>query len=336
MTRLAALADQAFEPVKRAVDSQELPGAALGIIDAVGQSQVRVAGVATWLPAPEPLVRDTIFDLASLTKVMLTTPAVMALAGAGTVDLDRPIARYLPDMNQVQTDAPARACSVRSLLSHQSGLPAWAPLYTLGAPPATLKAYLLQQVWPLGDPVYSDLNFMLLGILVERLAGAKLSAFDLAAGLTAAPAPSLCAATEQCQWRERLIRGEVHDENAFALGGLAGHAGLFGTIDGILGFARSLMAGSVLDADVLGEMRTPVTSGRALGWQVAHPDWSGGGTCSPETIGHTGFTGTGLWIDWARGVAWALLTNRVHPSRHRKTPIVALRQAVGNIIGMAN
>ncbi|MEM8588926.1 MAG: serine hydrolase domain-containing protein [Pseudomonadota bacterium] len=336
MTRLDQLADQAFAPVEQALDSAKLPGAALGIVDAAGQTQVRFGGVATWLPAPEPLVRDTIFDLASLTKVMLTTSAVMALAGAGAVDLDRPIAHYLPDMNQVQTDAPARACTIRSLLSHQSGLPAWAPLYTLGTPPATLKAYLLQHVWPLGKPVYSDLNFMLLGILVERLTGAKLSAFDLGPGLTAAPAPSQCAATEQCPWRERLIRGEVHDENAFALGGLAGHAGLFGTIDGVLGFAHGLMAGTVLSADGLAEMRAPITSDRALGWQVAHPDWSGGGTCSPETIGHTGFTGTGLWIDWSKGVAWALLTNRVHPSRHRDTPIVALRQAVGNIIGMAN
>lgn len=336
MTRLAGLADQTFAPVKEALDSGALPGAALGIVDAGGEIRVRFGGVATWLPAPEPLIRGTIFDLASLTKVILTTTAVLALARAGTVDLNRPIAHYLPDMNQVHTHAPARACTVRSLLSHQSGLPAWAPLYTLGAPPATLKAYLLQHVWPLGEPVYSDLNFMLLGILVERLTGAKLSAFDLGPGLTAAPAPSLCAATEQCQWRERLIRGEVHDENAFALGGLAGHAGLFGTIDGVLGFARSLMAGTVLDEDGLAEMRAPVTSDRALGWQVAHPDWSGGSTCSPDTIGHTGFTGTGLWIDWSKGMAWTLLTNRVHPSRHRDTPIVALRQAVGNIIGMAS
>lgn len=335
MTALANLADRGFRPIAEALRSEGVPGAALGVIDSSGRSEVRFGGAATWIPQPEPLARDCYFDLASLTKVMLTTPSVLSLADQGSIDLDQPIARYLPDMNQVETKAPARTCTVRSLLSHQSGLPAWAPLYTYGSDPATLKAHLLQRVWPLGEPVYSDLNFMLLGILVERRAGTRLSTLRVGPGLTATPMPKHCAATEQCTWRERLIRGDVHDENAFALGGLAGHAGLFGTIDGVLAFAHRLMTGEILPPDRLSEMRAPVTSDRALGWQIAHPGWSGGDTCSADTIGHTGFTGTGLWIDWREGRAWTLLTNRVHPSRHRGTPIVQLRRAVGTIMGMA-
>jgi len=123
------------------------------------------------------------------------------------------------------------------------------------------------------------------------------------------------------------MRGEVHDENAFALGGAAGHAGLFGTIDGVLGFAEDLLAGRRLRAASRDALRAPQSPTRTLGWERRHEGWSGGLACSPETIGHTGFTGTGLWIDWTRGLAWALLTNRVHPSRHVDTGIQPLRRA---------
>jgi CubicO group peptidase (beta-lactamase class C family) len=125
------------------------------------------------------------------------------------------------------------------------------------------------------------------------------------------------------------MRGEVHDENAFALGGAAGHAGLFGSIDAVLDFARALMAGEVLAPETLAEMRRSHSATRALGWEIRHADWAGGLACSPDTIGHTGFTGTGLWIDWPRGIAWSLLANRVHPSRHVDTGIQALRRRVG-------
>ncbi|MEM7444004.1 MAG: serine hydrolase domain-containing protein [Pseudomonadota bacterium] len=338
MTQNSDLAHKAFEPVAEALQSGQLPGAALGVVDESGDRQVLFGGSATLVPEPEPepLKRETYFDLASLTKVMATTTAVMSLVESGAIELDKPISDYLPDMNQVQTEAPARSCSVRSLLSHQSGLPAWAPLYTLGSSPATLKAYVLQHLWTLGTPVYSDINFILLGILVERLANLGIPDAIDGPGLSIGAPSRHCAATEHCTWRERLIRGEVHDENAYALGGFAGHAGLFGTIDGVLDFAHRLMTGAILSAAVLTEMRKPVSAERALGWQVAHEGWSGGSTCSRETIGHTGFTGTGLWIDWENGRAWALLTNRVHPSRHQKTPIVELRKAVGDIMGMAS
>jgi CubicO group peptidase (beta-lactamase class C family) len=125
------------------------------------------------------------------------------------------------------------------------------------------------------------------------------------------------------------VRGEVHDENAFALGGAAGHAGLFGTIDGVLDVALGFLQG--VEPGLTGiRMRQSAT--RTLGWEARHEGWSGGDTCSDETIGHTGFTGTGLWIDFRRGIAWALLTNRVHPTRHRETGIGELRRLVGGLI----
>ena len=125
------------------------------------------------------------------------------------------------------------------------------------------------------------------------------------------------------------MRGEVHDENAFALGGAAGHAGLFGTIDGVLDAAQSLLRCA---EPWMGEIRVRQSATRCLGWEARHDGWSGGDACSSETIGHTGFTGTGVWIDFQRGLAWALLTNRVHPTRHRDTGIHMLRRQVGDLI----
>ena len=118
----------------------------------------------------------------------------------------------------------------------------------------------------------------------------------------------------------------MHDENAWALGGQAGHAGLFGTVAGVLGFARGLLA------DPPPAIREVIHATRTCGWDKAHPGWAGGDACSGETIGHTGFTGTGLWIDFDRGLAWTLLTNRVHPTRHGADAIFALRPAVGDAV----
>ena len=194
---------------------------------------------------------------------------------------------------------------------------------------------MLQKEWRLGRDVYSDINFILLGILLERLHGKRLSEWTLPDGFAVAPGPDRAVATERCQWRGRVMRGEVHDENAFALGGIAGHAGLFGTVDGVLDFAHSLLAGTLLSPATVALLRRPATPTRTVGWERAHGGWSGGSLCSPGTIGHTGFTGTGLWIDFDRGQAWTLLTNRVHPTRHAETGIAALRQAIGNRVAAA-
>ena len=206
------------------------------------------------------------------------------------------------------------------------------PLYTYGQDPATLRAFVLQRVWQAGPPVYSDINFILLGIAVERLTGRPLGDQQLPHGLSFHPDPALTAATERCTWRGRVMRGEVHDENAFALGGAAGHAGLFGTADGVLDAAQALL--QELEPGMEG-IRLRQSATRTLGWQARHDGWSGGEACSAGTIGHTGFTGTGLWVDFGHGLAWTLLTNRVHPTRHRATGIEDLRRQVGERISGA-
>ncbi|TIN18623.1 MAG: esterase, partial [Mesorhizobium sp.] len=141
--------------------------------------------------------------------------------------------------------------------------------------------------------------------------------------------PDVAAATEDCTWRHRVLSGEVHDDNCSALHG-AGHAGLFGTAASVLDFAQGLLIGASERSIAL--MRAPLSATRTHGWERPYEGWSGGTLCSPGTIGHTGFTGTGLWIDFDGGRAWTLLTNRIHPTRHFDTGIVSLRRAVGDFI----
>ena len=124
----------------------------------------------------------------------------------------------------------------------------------------------------------------------------------------------------------------MHDENAFALGGAAGHAGLFGTIDGVLDFAQRLLDGSGASPAAIESICTRQSGDRTCGWERRFDGWPGGDMCSDATIGHTGFTGTGLWLDFDRGLAWSLLTNRVHPTRHGAMDIYALRPATGDAV----
>lgn len=276
--------------------------------------------------------RETIFDLASLTKVIFTTTAILRLIEQGRMALDQPLCELIPDLRQYDFKAPERALTIHQCLAHQTFLPAVEPLYTYGHDPQTLRAFVLQRVWQHGPPVYSDINFILLGIAIERVTGLPLKQQALATGFTFAPNADGCAATEFCRWRERMLRGEVHDENAFALGGASGHAGLFGTIDAVLDFAATMLNGTALRPETMTHLRKRQTAQRTLGWEMKYDGWSGGASCTASTIGHTGFTGTGLWIDFERGLAWSLLTNRVHPTRHSDSGIVQLRRDVGNCI----
>lgn len=329
---LEHIVDAAFAPAAEAVRTGRIPGAVLGVATRDGARAVRIAGLAQREPDAVVLQRETWFDLASLTKVIFTTTAILRLAAERRLDLDDPLTRAIPDLRQYDANAAERRLTFRQCLAHRTFLPAVEPLYTHGQDARTLRAFVLQRVWAVGPPVYSDINFILLGIAIERLAAREIRDHETGPGLSFRPDPGLCAATERCSWRGRVMRGEVHDENAFALGGAAGHAGLFGTIDGVLGFARDLLAGALLPADVLPHLRAPQSPTRALGWEIRHDGWAGGAACSADTIGHTGFTGTGLWIDWSRGLAWALLTNRVHPSRHVETGIQGLRRATGELV----
>lgn len=330
---VARAADAGFAPVLEAVTAGRIPGAALGLVAADGARAVRLAGLAQREPAPEPLTADHWFDLASLTKVIATTTMVLHLAEQGRLDLDRPLTDAIPDLRQYDVAGAAeRRLTFRDCLAHRSFLPAVEPIYTYGDDPARLRAFVLQRAWRHGPPVYSDINFILLGIAIERITGASLGAWPLPPGLAYGPPPGPAVATERCTWRGRVLAGEVHDENAYALGGEAGHAGLFGTVDGVLDFARGLLDGSALAPASLAAIRMRAHGDRTCGWELRHEGWSGGQACSAGTIGHTGFTGTGLWVDFDRGLAWTLLTNRVHPTRHADSGIFALRPVVGEAV----
>jgi CubicO group peptidase (beta-lactamase class C family) len=329
---LEQVVETAFGPAAEAVSSGRIPGAVLGVVTPDGNRAVRHAGFAQIEPTRVPLTAETWFDLASLTKVIFTTTAILKLVDAGRIGLDDPLAKAIPDLRQYDPNAAERRLTFRQCLSHQTHLPAVEPLYTYGQDPQTLRAFVLQRVWRSGPPVYSDINFILLGIAIERLTGKPLIEQPLPPKLTFRPDPELCAATERDSWRGRVVRGEVHDENAYALGGASGHAGLFGTVEGVLDFAQAILDGSALLAATLEAIRTRQSETRTVGWEAKYENWTGGKACSPETIGHTGFTGTSLHIDFSNRIAWTLLTNRVHPSRHAETGIMDLRRRTGDAV----
>lgn len=316
--------------IERAIAAGQ-PGAALGVLTPDGGRHTRVWGQAQREPEAVPLREDMLFDLASLTKPLFTAREVLRAVEDGLLDLDDPLGAHLPDLAWMQ-DTPLKERTLRQLMTHTAGLPAWAPLYSWGDA-ATIRARLLQEAWPLGENTYSDLGYMLLGVVLERVRGRPLREFELDPGFTFSPDPEQTVATERCAWRGRVLRGETHDENAFALGGVTGHAGLFGTLEAVLNAAQAILNGSWLSPAALAEYLRPHDGNRTLAWVLKQPGWGGGQLCSPATVGHSGFTGTGLWIDPERGSAWALLTNRVHPSRHTSIDIQALRRSVGNAVG---
>jgi CubicO group peptidase (beta-lactamase class C family) len=325
---LESLADHAFLPVAAALEAGHIPGAALGIAVLDGTRAIRWGGAATLLPEAEPLERDSFFDLASLTKAIVTVTEILRLVEDGLADLDDPLSRHLPDA------APHHgALSLRQLLTHASGLPSHEKIYLWPGDAAQRRNAVIRRLWPIkGEAVYSDLNYMLLGFVIEERRGVAFGDLLVPAETSFSPPAERCVATEVCTVRNRLLRGEVHDENAWSLGGAAGHAGLFGTVRGVLDFALDLLRGRILSAAAMAELRRPHAEDRALGWERRHAFWKGGSLCSTETIGHLGFTGTGLWVDFGRGITWTLLTNRVHPSREAQTGIQDLRRAVGNRI----
>jgi CubicO group peptidase (beta-lactamase class C family) len=328
---LEARLSAAFAPVQAAIDAGRIPGAVLGIATADGARATVAAGRAQVVAGNRPMTPGTWFDLASLTKPLFTTARILALAEAGVIDLDAPLTTLLPDLRQYRADAWERAVTFRQCLGHQTPFPAVEPLYTYGRDPDLLRAFVLQREWRAGPPVYSDINFILLGLTLERHHRCGIRQMDPGPGFAWSADPAHTAATEDCTWRHRILCGEVHDDNAAALQG-AGHAGLFGTADALLTHAQGLLDGTGTTAFALNLIRTPLSARRTHGWERRHPGWPGGDCASPSAIGHTGFTGTGLWLDFDRSLGWTLLTNRIHPTRHFDSGIAELRRAVGDLI----
>lgn len=321
--------EKAFAPLHAAVEAGRVPGGVLAVTEPGQGRIVRATGQAQIVPSTRAMTEETWFDLASLTKVVFTTPRILALAEAGVIHLDAPLTTLLPDLRQYDASAWERQVTFRQCLGHQTPFPAVDPIYTYGRDADLLRAFVLQREWRKGEPVYSDINFILLGLALERHMGRRIREMDPGPGFSFAADPMHAAATEDCTWRHRVLCGEVHDDNCSALGG-AGHAGLFGTAASLLDFAEGLLAARDAPATLL--MREKLSPHRTHGWECAHPGWPGGDLCPPGTIGHTGFTGTGLWIDFDRGRAWTLLTNRIHPTRHFDSGIASLRRATGDAL----
>ncbi|NND90538.1 MAG: beta-lactamase family protein [Granulosicoccus sp.] len=333
MSVIDAAVQRASAVVDDYVHSGRIPGAVLGMVDSAGNRRLFAAGLAQSSPQQRRMGEETWFDLASLTKVIFTAPRILTLLDAQGIGLDEPLTRLLPDLRQYDRHAWERSVTFAQCLSHQTPFPAVEPIYTYGQDAELLRAFVLQRQWKrnTGAPVYSDINYILLGLALERFHGTRIWSMPTDEGFAFQAPAEQCAATEFCTWRKRLLCGEVHDDNCCALQG-AGHAGLFGNATAVLDHACELLQGTGLSAHCIENMRTPVSATRTMGWECVHDGWSGGDGCTDQCIGHTGFTGTGLWVDFGHEHAWTLLTNRIHPSRHTDSGIGRLRVEVANAI----
>ena len=325
----------AFDPARSLIQSglaaRAFPAAVVEVGRESGAIWREAFGALTYDPGAASCTPDTIFDLASLTKVVATASTTMALVRGARIALDQAVADWLDDWR-----TPGRSgILIRHLLDHSSGLPAHARFWEAARDRTDIRralASLPLEREPGTASVYSDPGFIALGFLLEQAGAASLEdqfkSFDFGGGepLLYLPGPDLLdriAPTERDPWRGRVLRGEVHDENAALLGGVAPHAGLFGTAGAVGAFARVVMR-TLREDTPLGSpalMRRFATktgvpgSSRALAWDTMLPTSSCGTRMSPSAIGHTGFTGTSLWIDHERDLYVVLLTNRVHPTR---------------------
>ncbi len=328
--------------MRQAVADGVFPGAVLlvGVADSV---PVHAAYGTADRFSRHPVTLNTIFDLASLTKPLATTLALVRLVQQGRLTPEQRLSELVAEFD----GGEKAAITIAQLLSHTAGLPDYRPYYLeLVERPAPERLPLLRarlaQEFLLSAPgervLYSDLGFMILHWVVETVSGRALDRYvseEIYEPLGAAKSlffinlnrrtpPGQIAATEQCTWRGRLITGEVHDENAHVLGGIAGHAGLFGTAEGVQRVLSELVnayhrgeGGTVFDPRTVRRFvqRAPGTD-RALGFDMPSPlHPSCGRFFPPSSIGHLGFTGTSFWVDLERHVMVILLTNRVHPSR---------------------
>lgn len=334
--------------LNQAIRRGVFPGAVL-LVSYRGQVCFHEAvGFAALRPRRIRMTRATVFDLSSLTKPIATTTAIMKLVGRSVLKLEDPVHRWIPEFSGGGKDR----VTVRHLLNHSSGLRAWEPIYRevgdlargraglMGSPDA--KRLMLDRVHrnrlvysPGSRSLYSDLGFMLLGEIIERVSGLALDRFcreEIFRPLgmkrtfyikTGSRHRGPFAATERSEWRGEIVMGQVHDDHAYAMGGVAGHAGLFATAMDLNRFARMILnalhGGPALTPRKV--VKTFVTrqatpgSSWALGWDTPSEPSSSGRFFSKRSFGHLGYTGTSLWIDPEEDGVVVLLTNRVHPTR---------------------
>jgi len=351
-----------WKPLRHFVDSAVKAGAAPGMVVAVSWPGHRYIYGAGRLGAgrvgdgfrrrPD---RTTVYDLASLTKVVGLTTALMWAVEEGRIDLDAPVSRYVPAFDAPGSDS----VTVRLLLAHASGLPPWRPLYLLGysrtAVLAVADSTLLDTI-PGARYAYSDIGAILLTQAVEAVYAERIDSLltrrlftplGMASTTYNPPATWLphVAPTEFDSLRNRIVRGQVHDENAWRMDGVSGHAGIFSTAEDLLTFGEWWIARSRADPAPAGRpalsdtllraftvrQELPAGSHRALGWETPTEENTGSGYLSAGSVGHTGFTGTSLWMDPVRGVVIVVLSNRVHPTR-ANGKFAGVRRGVGDLV----
>lgn len=339
------------------------PGAVLLVSRAGSRRFMAAYGCANQYTG-RPVTPDTVFDLASLTKPLATALAVMDLFGKGKIALDQPVGDILPGIlsaDEVRGGGGKAKIRIIHLLAHVSGLPDYRPFYKELCfwPLAERRRKLLFCLRrlpllsvPGEQPLYSDLGFMLLTLAIERVAGCRLDRYvqtqvyekrgirDLFFIDTRKPRLDRAyAATEYCPWRRRLMEGVVHDENAYVLGGVCGHAGLFGTAQAVDVLLQGLLQCLAGDKDwfsrsIIAHFLSPYAhSGRAIGFDMPSARGSSAGSRMEKnsTFGHLGFTGTSFWMETTRAITIILLTNRVHSGR-RNERIKAFRPQLHDCI----
>jgi CubicO group peptidase (beta-lactamase class C family) len=335
----------AYRVLEEAIAARGFPGCAFGLL--AGGEVVLLDGLGrfTYEGDARAVTPDTIFDVASLTKVVATTAAAMLLNQRGQFDLDVPLGKLLPEFVAGRAaEDPARQVRLKHLLAHSSGLPGHVEFFrTAATPEALLRACLSLPVEaePGTRAEYSDPGFILLGKALEVITGVPLEkwAWDEIFHPLAMTEAGFCPAQahvqklippteEDTSFRHRRIQGEVQDENAWVLGGVAGHAGLFSNVPDLLRFAGAILHTGIETGtsdkarlfdretvELFGRRQEPAGSSRALGWDTPSGKSSAGRYFSPNSIGHLGYSGCSLWIDMDARVAVVLLTNRTWPDR---------------------
>jgi CubicO group peptidase (beta-lactamase class C family) len=332
----------AFRVLEEAIASRAFPGCAFGVLAGGRKPVYGALGRFTYDEPAPALVPDTVFDIASVTKVVATTAAAMLLEQRGQLDVDTPVHSLLPGFAARNSlGVPARSVTFRHLLAHNSGLPGYVEFFRTAQTPAELMAACLKL--PLEAPPetraeYSDPGFILLGKALEAILGEPLDRWTsrevfapLAMNQTRfCPSPEILAAIPPTEidrtFRNRTIQGEVQDENAWVLGGVAGHAGLFSNVPDLLRFSAAILQTArpgpteeglfrAATLDRFAERQPPPGSSRALGWDTPSEPSSSGRHFSARSVGHLGYSGCSLWIDLEADVAIVLLTNRTWPDR---------------------
>jgi serine-type D-Ala-D-Ala carboxypeptidase len=336
---------QAFAILREAVGRRAFPGAALAITHQ-GELVASMGFGRFTYDEDSPEIRpDTIYDLASLTKVLATTAMAMILFEGGRLSLDEPLAETLPEFVTLvpkHQQELRRSVTIRMLLAHASGLPAYEKLFEfVGNREELIRAALTTplKAAPGTRAEYSDIGFILLGEAVERKAGIALDVFarrEIFSPLSMRqtyfnPPPALKLTIPPTEndhrFRSRVIQGEVNDENAYLMGGVAGHAGVFATAGDVARFAECMLRGGapILHPETIKLFTRrdvlPARTSRALGWDTpSRPESSSGRFFSSLAFGHLGFTGSSLWIDPGRKLSVTLLTNRTWP--HRESQLI--------------